>query len=108
MSMPQSSARSSMPPMLVTASTRSRASPLSAPRAAMSERTPVEVSAWTAAMIFGDGWAVATRDVDHALAEEAVDRDDDDVAGGDGVDEGCLHPGRPGGRKGQGAAVVGA
>ena len=27
----------------------------------MSERTPVDVSAWTAAMIFGAGWAAATR-----------------------------------------------
>ena len=32
-----------------------------APSAAMSERTPVEVSAWTAAMIAGDGWADSTR-----------------------------------------------
>ena len=30
------------------------------PSAAMSERTPVEVSACTAAMILGEGWAAAT------------------------------------------------
>ena len=81
-------------------------------------------------MIFGDGWAasdpldvdrlaplvvdahdlgaVPAGDVDHALAEEAVDGDDDDVAGRDGVDEGGLHAGRPGGRERQGAPVVGA
>ena len=47
--------------MLVTASTTSRASPLAAPSAAMSERTPVEVSACTAAMIAGASWAASTR-----------------------------------------------
>src|SRR6476620_9806501 len=100
MSTPQSSARSSMPPIEVTASVRRRASPFPAPSAAMSERTPVEVSAWTAAMIAvdvdrlppvvldrDDLGAAPGRDVGHALAEEPVDRDHDDVAGVHGVDE---------------------
>ena len=52
--------------------------------------------------------AVPSGDVDHALAEEAVDRDDDDVTGLDGVDEGSLHAGRPGGRQRQRALVAGA
>jgi hypothetical protein len=42
---------------------------------------------------------VTAGDVHHAFAEEPVDRDDDDVAGGDGVDERCLHAGRPGRRQ---------
>ena len=85
------------------------------------------VSAWTAAMIAGLGWADSTRststglaplvldrddlgtaagrDVAHPLAEETVDRDHDDVAVVDGVDERRLHAGRAGGRDRQGAGV---
>ena len=50
-----------MPPTLVTQSTSSRASPLPSPSGAMSERTPVDVSAWTTAMTRGDGWAASSR-----------------------------------------------
>src|SRR5262245_58541773 len=50
----------SMPPRLVTQSTSSSASPLPAPSGAMSERTPVEVSAWTTAMTVGCGWAASS------------------------------------------------
>ena len=94
--------RTGMPPSEVTQSASSSASPLPAPSGAMSDRTPVEVSAWTAAISFGrrvggehaldvdrlpplvldgdDLGAAAGGDVDHPLAEQAVDRDDDDVA----------------------------
>src|SRR5688572_21628657 len=47
--------------MEVTASVTSSASPLAAPSAAMSERTPVEVSACTAAYSAGAGWASSIR-----------------------------------------------
>jgi hypothetical protein len=50
-----------MPAMLVTASVISSASPLPAPSAAMSERTPVEVSACTAAITAGEACASSTR-----------------------------------------------
>ena len=49
--------------------------------------------------------AAAGGDVAHPLAEEAVDRDDHDVAGVDGVDEGRLHAGGAGGAERQGARV---
>src|ERR687894_533259 len=49
----------SMPPTLVTQSTSSRASPFPSPSGAMSERAPVDVSAWTTAMTRGDGCAAS-------------------------------------------------
>ena len=52
--------------------------------------------------------AAPCRDVGHPLAEEAVDRDHDDVAGVDGVDERRLHAGRPGRAERQRAGVGGA
>ena len=116
-----------MPPSEVTQSASSSASPLPAASGSRSDSTPVEVSAWTAAISFGDGCAASTRsastgcphscstahdlgpaprgDVDHPLPEQAVDRDDDDVARAHGVDERRLHAGRAGGRQRQGAPV---
>ncbi len=55
MSTPQASSSTGMPPREVTQSATSSASPLPAPSAAMSDSTPVEVSAWTAAMTLGRG-----------------------------------------------------
>ena len=52
--------------------------------------------------------AHAGGDVAHALAEQAVDADDDHVAGLDEVDEGGLHAAGAGGRQRQGAGVLGA
>ena len=111
-------------------STSSSASPLPAPSGAMSLRTPVEVSACTTAMIAGAGWAAseprrgsigsphggvdpddvgaeAVRHLAHPLAEDAVDPDDDGVAGPHEVDERGLHAGRAGPAHGQGQRVRG-
>ena len=93
----------------------------------MSLRTPVEVSACTTAIIAGAGCAdeqpvrvdrlaplgvdaddlgtVAARDLAHPLAEDAVDADDDRVAGPDEVDEGRLHAGGAGSAHGKGERV---
>ena len=113
---------------------RSRSRPAAArrpcprPAASRSDSTPVEVSAWTAAITFGrrvggqhalgvdrlpplvldrarprrrSGAATSTI----RCAEQAVDADDDDVARSDGVDERRLHAGRAGGRQRQGEPV---
>jgi hypothetical protein len=50
-----------MPATLVTQSTSRSASPLPAPSGAMSDRAPVDVSAWTTAMIRGWGCAASRR-----------------------------------------------
>src|SRR3954454_12088935 len=60
-STPHSSSRTGMPPREVTQSASSRASPLPSASGTRSDRTPVEVSACTAAMSFGDGCAASTR-----------------------------------------------
>ena len=97
--------------------------------AAMSERTPVEVSACTAAYRAGAGWASSIRWTStgrphsarrrrprhrsgrrrrHPLAEESVHADDHDVAVVDRVDERRLHAGAAGRTDREGAGVGGA
>ena len=55
----------------------------------------------------GDDRAETARHFAHALTEDAVDPDDDRVAGSDEVDEGGLHAGRAGATEGQRQLVVG-
>jgi hypothetical protein len=114
-----------MPPREVTQSASSSASPLPAAsevrphaggglgvhggdqlRRRMGRQHPVGVDRLPPLVLDGDHLGPAPRgDVDHPLAEQAVDRDDDDVARSDRVDECRLHAGRPGRRQRQGASV---